>query len=109
MFIRTSAVRYITFGFASAITLFPFVLIGSRTRLTRRLVVHERIHLLQQLEMLIIPFYLCYLLEYLVRLLHYRSGHKAYRNISFEREAYDQDANFSYLKQRPFWGWLRYL
>ena len=109
MFIRTSAVRYITFGFASAITLYPFVLIGSRTRLTRRLVVHERIHLLQQLEMLIIPFYLCYLLEYGYRLIYYRNRYKAYRNISFEREAYGQDGNSRYLKQRSFWAWLRYL
>ena len=109
MFIRTSAVRFITFGFASAITLYPFVLIGERTHLSRRLVVHERIHLRQQVETLIIPFYILYLLEYLIGIMHYRNGYKAYRNISFEREAYTHDGNFFYLLKRPFWNWIHFL
>ncbi|AHM59002.1 hypothetical protein D770_03675 [Flammeovirgaceae bacterium 311] len=109
MFIRTSVVRFITFGFASAITLFPFVLIGNKTQLSRRLVVHERIHLRQQAEMLIVPFYLWYLLEYLVRLIRYRSRYRAYRNISFEREAYTHDKQTAYLLNRPIWNWRRYL
>jgi hypothetical protein len=109
MFVRTTLVRYFTFGFANAITLFPFVLIGATTRLNRRLVVHERIHLRQQVEMLVIPFYLWYLLEYLFRLFRYRNNYIAYRNISFEREAYTHDRNFSYLLKRPFWNWRRFL
>jgi hypothetical protein len=109
MFIRTSAVRFLTFGFASAITLFPFVLIGSQTPLTRRLVTHERIHLRQQAEMLILPFYLWYLLEYGIRYLHYKNGFMAYRNISFEREAYAHDKNYAFLSTRGFWHWRLYL
>lgn len=109
MFIRTSAVRFITFGFASAITLYPFVLVGERTRLSRRLVVHERIHLRQQVETFVIPFYILYLLEYFMGILQYRNGYKAYRNISFEREAYTHDGNSMYLISRPFWNWIRFL
>ena len=109
MFIRTSAVHRITFGFASAITLFPFVLIGEKTCLSKRLVIHERIHLRQQAEMLIIPFYIWYLLEYLVHLVRYRNRYKAYRSISFEQEAYSHEGDRYYLKQRRFWSWCSYL
>lgn len=109
MFVRTAAVKTITFGFASAITLFPWVLIGKNTRLSRRLVVHERIHLKQQAEMLILPFYLWYGAEYLIRLLHYRNSYLAYRNISFEREAYAHDHDIRYLSQRPLWSWRHYI
>jgi hypothetical protein len=109
MFIRTTLVRYITFGFASAITLFPLVLIGPGARLSRRLVVHERIHLRQQAEMLVLPFYIVYGAEYLLRLFYYRNQYLAYRNLSFEREAYANDGTTHYLDRRPFWAWLRYL
>lgn len=109
MFIRTGLVRFFTFGFASAITLFPLVLIGTGARLNRRLVVHERIHLRQQAEMLVLPFYVLYVLEYLLRLVYYRNQYLAYRNISFEREAYANDHNIHYLGQRTFWAWLSYL
>lgn len=109
MFIRTSLVRYLTFGFASAITLFPLVLIGPTSRLNRRLVVHERIHLRQQAEMLVLPFYIVYGVEYLIGLLHYKNRYLAYRNISFEREAYTYDQVTHYLNNRPFWAWLRFL
>lgn len=109
MFIRTSAVKTITFGFASAITLFPWVLIGKQTRLNRRLVVHERIHLKQQGEMLILPFYVWYGTEYLIRLLHYKNSYLAYKNISFEREAYYHDHDIHYLSKRPLWNWRHFI
>jgi len=70
---------------------------------------HERIHLRQQLELLIVPFYIWYLTEYVIRLMQYKNKHKAYRNISFEREAFQQEANLLYLKKRSFWSFLRYV
>ena len=33
---------------------------------------------------------------------------KAYREISFEQEAYDHEYDFNYLKIRKFWGFLKY-
>jgi hypothetical protein len=62
------------------------------------LINHERIHLRQQAELLVIPFYLLYLLNYLFNLLIYRSHHKAYIQIVFEREAYANEADTGYLK-----------
>lgn len=109
MFIRTRLTKWITFGFASGITLFPFVLIRPGILLTRRLVVHERIHLQQQKELLIIPFFLLYLLEYIFNLIKYKNHYKAYFLISFEQEAYLNDKNIQYFKHRKPFSWLKYL
>lgn len=109
MFIRTRFARWLSFGFANGITLFPFVLIAPTVRLSRRMVIHERIHLRQQKEMLVLPFYLQYLLEYGVGLLKFGSRYQAYRHISFEQEAYSNDTNSRYLQLRPAWNWRRYL
>ncbi|KOP39575.1 hypothetical protein DBB36_17825 [Flavobacterium sp. WLB] len=70
---------------------------------------HEKIHLRQQLELLVIPFFVWYFLEYLIRLLQYKNAELAYRNISFEREAYAKEADFTYLKNRSFFQFLHYI
>jgi len=59
--------------------------------------------------MLFIFQWLWYGVEYLVRLAQYRNHDKAYYNISFEREAYDNEKNLEYLKTRPRWAWIKYL
>ena len=48
-------------------------------------------------ELLYIFFYLLYFLEWLVRLFINKN---AYRNISFEKEAYAHENNFKYLNHR---------
>ena len=70
---------------------------------------HEKIHTRQQIELLILPFYLWYFTEYLFRLIQYRDRLKAYHNISFEREAYANEKDLSYLKSRSFWSFLKYI
>lgn len=70
---------------------------------------HERIHTQQQKELLFIPFYVLYILEWLFRLLQYRNQNKAYMNISFEREAYQHGDNLSYLYTRKPYSWMKYL
>jgi hypothetical protein len=88
--------------------LFPFILVRQpNPGLT--LLNHERIHLRQQAELGILPFYLWYLVEYLIRWFQHRNHYRAYRNISFEREAFANDQNLMYLKNRPFWGFWGYL
>nr|WP_322624021.1 hypothetical protein [uncultured Flavobacterium sp.] len=92
------------------IALFPFVFVRDKALGTHPVFLnHERIHLRQQAELLILPFYIWYVTEYVVRRLHYPSQKEAYRNISFEREAYANESNMEYLKQRQFWSFLRYL
>jgi hypothetical protein len=70
---------------------------------------HERIHLKQQIELLIIPFFAWYFLEYLFRLVQYKNKDLAYRNISFEREAYAKETDLNYLKNRSFFQFLNYI
>ncbi len=70
---------------------------------------HERIHNAQQRELLFIPFYVVYVLEWLFRLIQYRKWYDAYMNISFEREAYANDDNLSYLPKRKIFAWRHYL
>jgi len=72
------------------------------------LINHERIHLKQQLELLILPFYVLYFLEWLVGIIKYNNMHLAYRNISFEREAYQNEENLNYLKKRSLFSFFRY-
>ena len=89
----------------SAVTLWPFIFIRTGITLSPRLIRHEQIHGRQQCEMLIIPFYIWYLVEWFIRL----PWGNAYRNISFEREAYRNQLNPHYLDQRPCWAWTKYL
>ena len=70
---------------------------------------HEKIHTRQMMELLIIPFYLLYVLEWLIRVLQYKNFYKAYTNISFEREAYANQLNLCYLKKRKLFSFLSYL
>jgi len=73
------------------------------------LVNHERIHLKQQKELLIIPFYIIYIAEWLVRSVWYFDFYKAYQNISFEREAYHHEKDLKYIKNRKVFSFIKYL
>ncbi|MBD5220311.1 MAG: hypothetical protein HDS72_08815 [Bacteroidales bacterium] len=70
---------------------------------------HERIHTAQQRELLFVPFYILYVLEWLVRLVQERNLHRAYMRISFEREAYTHGNDLSYLAGRRHYAWRRWL
>lgn len=85
------------------ITIFPFVILKTKN-LKQDLVLinHEKIHLRQQIELLVIPFFIIYVFEFLIRLIQYRKWNLAYRNISFEREAYGNEKDLNYLKSRSF-------
>ena len=95
--------RFIPFGRYRAMAIWPFVFIKRHKNhqphnwcCPPELIFHEFIHFYQQKELLFIFFYLIYLLEFLFNLIRYRNWDKAYRNISFEREAYDQQGEYDY-------------
>ncbi len=58
--------------------------------------------------MLVFPFYVWYIIEYLFRLIQYKDRRKAYFNISFEREAYANEKDLNYLTNRSFWLFIKY-
>jgi len=92
------------------LTLFPFVFLADAADKNDVVFLnHERIHLRQQLELLILPFYVWYFVEYLIRLLVLKDRKKAYYAISFEREAYENEKDLNYLKGRFFWRFLKFV
>ncbi len=94
----------------TGVAIYPFVLLKyHRLKSDAVLINHERIHLRQQVELLVIPFYIIYMLEFVLRLVQYRAWKKAYINISFERECYKNEENLDYLQTRKFWQFLKYL
>ncbi|MGB7785312.1 MAG: hypothetical protein WBL27_04350 [Salinimicrobium sp.] len=92
------------------VTLWPFIVVR-REELKHDPVFinHERIHLKQQLELLILFFFIWYFFEYFIRLIKYRDSYKAYNKICFEREAYTHEKNLDYLKSRKTWAFWKYL
>lgn len=90
--------------------LFPFVFLKDKELVCDPVFMnHEHIHLRQQIELLVLPFFLWYGIEYLFRLIQYLNIHQAYRNISFEREAYTNQNALDYLHQRRLFGFIKYL
>lgn len=94
----------------AAMTIWPFIFVKEDIYKSDKILVnHERIHLIQQIEFLILPFFLWYFLEFLIKLIRYGNWDVAYRAISFEREAYENELDESYLKNRKFWSFWKYL
>ena len=92
------------------ITLFPFIIISKSDFKPNSVVInHEKIHIRQQLELLILPFFIWYGIEFLIKYMIFKDKHTAYRNISFEREAYENEKDFNYLKKRSFWRFFEYM
>lgn len=92
------------------LTLFPFIFLKQQDlKENLSLVNHEKIHLKQQLELFIVFFFILYFIEWLIRLIIYRNPHKAYMNISFEREAYQNENDLDYIKTRKIWAFVKYL
>lgn len=87
--------------------IFPFVLVKSKNPSTV-LLNHERIHLAQQIELFILPFYCWYFLAYCWNRFKGQKHHQAYRNIIFEKEAYENDENLQYLASRKNWSFIKY-
>lgn len=89
--------------------LFPFIFLKSKgLKLDKQIINHELIHIRQQLELLIIPFYFLYFLNYLINYIYYRNHYLAYKNIVFEREAFANDLKPGYLQKRRFASWIKY-
>lgn len=88
-------------GFA-AINLFGILFVRKGGKVSEEMINHEAIHTAQMKEMLYIFFYLWYIIEWLIRL--FMKGN-AYRNISFEKEAYKNESNMDYLKTRKRYAW----
>lgn len=80
---------------------FPFVVFDSKeSRNNPALLNHELIHHRQQLELVFVFFWILYGGQFLFNLLKYRNAYKAYRNVVFEIEAYENQDDLNYRKKR---------
>lgn len=92
------------------LTLYPFIFLKQKElKEDEQLINHEKIHLRQQLELLVVFFYFFYVLEWFIKYMKYRNGYIAYKNLSFEREAYKNEADLKYIKTRKHWAFLYYI
>lgn len=91
--------------------IYPFIFLKNKSDKEQPILLnHEKIHLYQQRELFVIPFYIFYCLEYLCRIFQYKFKlNLAYRNISFEREAYHNQCNLNYLNERKSYAFKHYL
>jgi len=80
-----------------------------RGKITDRLRRHETIHFYQQIEMLFVLQWLMYGLFYLIGRLKYGSWALGYWKNPFEQEAYNNENNENYFKERKLWAWTKYI
>ena len=102
--------KYLTPKGYQGMAVYPFVFMREEKNKENFVFVnHESIHLRQQLELLILPFFIWYILEFMFRWIQFKDFDLAYRNICFEREAYGNQSNRSYLQNRKPYQFLKYL
>ena len=116
--------KYIPFPGYKAINLFGVLFVKNNAKVDDVTINHEAIHSKQFIELMVLfavvtvfirwwmplfsPlfFYAWYFIEWLIRL--FKKGN-AYKNISFEREAYANEGDASYLNGRYWFNFLRYI
>ena len=91
----------------SGIALWPFAFIVPELKDDTDMVTHERIHLAQQQELWVIPFYVLYVLFWIKGLV--KREKNAYLSIPFEQEAYANEKDESYLANRKRFAWVNHM
>ena len=109
-----------------AINLFGVLFVKNNAKIDEVTINHEAIHSRQFVELMILfavatvfirwwmpllsPlfFYVWYVIEWLIRLVQFRNSYMAYRNTSFEREAYTHQGDMNYLSRRKWFSFLKY-
>ena len=119
--------KYIPFPGFKCINLFGILFTRKKAKIDDVTINHEAIHSRQFVELMVLfaatsvfvrwwlpllsPlfFYAWYAVEWLIHLIRFRSTYIAYRRISFEREAYTHQGDFSYLSGRNRFNFLKYI
>jgi hypothetical protein len=95
---------------ARAVTVFPFIFVRSKEELVPWLVNHEKIHIRQQMELLFIGAVLLHVVEVMYGFIVLRlSWYETYLYCSIEQEAYRNQNNPDYLKNRKVFSQFYYL
>lgn len=105
---KTIVNRFIPFKGFKAINLFGVIFVRKGVKMKPYNYNHKAIHTAQMKELFYISFYIIYFFEWLYYLIRKRSWMKAYRSISFEREAFANQSNYHYLDNREsFAQWTK--
>lgn len=67
---------------------------------------HELIHSAQAKELLYLPFYIWYIMEWYFLYVKTKNWMKAYLNIRFEKEAYAHQNELDYLRHRKHYSYV---
>ena len=95
---------------ARAVTVFSFIFVRSTEDAIPWVINHERIHIKQQLELLLVGALLLQIIEIIYSLLVRKlTWYEAYLWSSIELEAYRNQNNFDYLKGRRMFSQFKFL
>lgn len=101
--------KYIIPSRFSALTIYPFIFIRNKEDKANTILLnHEKIHLQQQKELLILFFYIAYLVCFLVKLIKEKNTYKAYQQLCFEQEAYQNEHDLNYIFNRKPYAFLNF-
>ena len=99
--------RFLVPPTAAAWVIWPFIIFKRKDLLTEERLNHERIHIRQCNETLVVGFYVIYLINWLINIVTMNPA--LHRAILFEREAYDKQSDEYWLEKRKFWHWTKYI
>lgn len=97
------------FNYYTGLSFFIFIWITRKPEDQTQLIRHEKIHFWQQVEMLFIFHWLLYAAFYLLGRIKGQCHYIAYRYNPFEIEAFNNDGNAGYLKERRPFAWTGYV
>jgi hypothetical protein len=93
-----------------AINLFGILFVRKNANIDEVTLNHEAIHTAQMKELLYVFFYILYLIDWFIGLVVYGFDTKrAYREICFEKEAYENQKDPGYMKKRNLFNFLKYI
>ena len=109
--------KHIPFDGYYAITLFDCMIIRSEFKgkpVNDKVFNHENIHQAQSRDFMLgfcgyFIFYFLYLLEWILKLPWALFGYAPYYSISFEQEAYANEKNYAYLRNRKRFSWVKHI
>ena len=132
--IKTVVNKFLPFKGFVAMTVWPFIFIrkDKELKFVDKVKRHEYIHVYQQIECLLVGvvlaflmlisgcggwsliplglFFELYAVEWIIKgLINFGNSRKAYRSISFEREAFENQENPDWLDDRPKFYWIKYV
>lgn len=97
------------FNYYTGLSFFIFIWISKLTKDEVTLVRHEKIHFLQQVELLFIFHWLFYAYFYIAARSKGHGHYAAYRHNPFELEAYSNEGDATYLKTRKSFAWIQHI